>query len=381
MVPVGLGQSARLLELWGDLRPTALFSTLTYPLYLAETAQEERARPARARPAEADRRGRARRPARGHAQAPGGALGRDDARHLRALGRLGHVRRRVRGGRRPPLLRPGRRPRRADRPGLGRAGGDRAGGDRRAGLHAPRARGDAGAALPLARPRGDPRRRVPLRAHRLPLPRRRAGATTCSGCAASTSSPARWRGSCASTGSTASPSSSTPSRWSPRSRSSSRASTAGRRSWPRRSRRASASPASIRAADAAAHRGEGEASVPPLRRGRAAVSVARLRLAPQSPRALEAVKELPVPARPPALVAREGAAVWIRWSRPGAAERLGRRDPGRARRGARRGGRDRRARDRPPRRGRRLLLRRRPARDGDADAGGVGGDADRRSTG
>jgi phenylacetate-CoA ligase len=40
MVPVGLGQSRRLLELWGDLRPTALFSTLTYPLYLAETAQE-----------------------------------------------------------------------------------------------------------------------------------------------------------------------------------------------------------------------------------------------------------------------------------------------------------------------------------------------------
>jgi phenylacetate-CoA ligase len=40
MVPVGLGQSARLLELWDDLRPSALFSTLTYPLYLAETAQE-----------------------------------------------------------------------------------------------------------------------------------------------------------------------------------------------------------------------------------------------------------------------------------------------------------------------------------------------------
>jgi phenylacetate-CoA ligase len=40
MVPVGLGQSARLLELWDGLRPTALFSTLTYPLYLAEQAQE-----------------------------------------------------------------------------------------------------------------------------------------------------------------------------------------------------------------------------------------------------------------------------------------------------------------------------------------------------
>jgi phenylacetate-CoA ligase len=28
------------VELWEDLRPTALFSTLTYPLYLAETAEE-----------------------------------------------------------------------------------------------------------------------------------------------------------------------------------------------------------------------------------------------------------------------------------------------------------------------------------------------------
>jgi phenylacetate-CoA ligase len=40
MVPVGLGQSGRLLELWSDLRPTALFSTITYPVHLAETALE-----------------------------------------------------------------------------------------------------------------------------------------------------------------------------------------------------------------------------------------------------------------------------------------------------------------------------------------------------
>src|SRR4051794_38074764 len=40
MVPVGLGQSARLLELWNDLRPTALFSTITYPVHLAEAALE-----------------------------------------------------------------------------------------------------------------------------------------------------------------------------------------------------------------------------------------------------------------------------------------------------------------------------------------------------
>jgi phenylacetate-CoA ligase len=45
VVPVGLGQSARLLELWHDLRPTALFSTLTYPAYLAEAAVERGVEP------------------------------------------------------------------------------------------------------------------------------------------------------------------------------------------------------------------------------------------------------------------------------------------------------------------------------------------------
>jgi phenylacetate-CoA ligase len=40
MVPVGLGQSERVLELWRTLRPTALFSTITYPLHLAEAAAE-----------------------------------------------------------------------------------------------------------------------------------------------------------------------------------------------------------------------------------------------------------------------------------------------------------------------------------------------------
>jgi phenylacetate-CoA ligase len=45
MVPVGLGQSARVLDLWRDLRPTALFSTITYPLHLAETAAERGVEP------------------------------------------------------------------------------------------------------------------------------------------------------------------------------------------------------------------------------------------------------------------------------------------------------------------------------------------------
>jgi phenylacetate-CoA ligase len=40
MVPVGLGQSGRVLELWRTLRPTVLFSTITYPLHLAEAASE-----------------------------------------------------------------------------------------------------------------------------------------------------------------------------------------------------------------------------------------------------------------------------------------------------------------------------------------------------
>ena len=244
MVPVGLGQSARLLELWDDLRPTALFSTLTYPLYLAETAQEGGLDPRALGLRKLIVAGEPGGQLAGTRHAPGGALGRHHARHLRALRRLGHVRGGVRGARRPPLLRPGRRPRRADRPGVGRAGGDRARGDRRAGLHAPRARGDAGPALPLPRPRGDPRRRVPLRAHRLPLPRggperrhvpgarrQRLPQLARGAAARARARPLRRRARA-------------PSRSSRRSRSSSRASTGGRRSWPRPSRRGSASPAS-----------------------------------------------------------------------------------------------------------------------------------------
>ena len=47
MVPVGLGQSARVLDLWRELRPTALFSTITYPLHLAEVARERELDPRR----------------------------------------------------------------------------------------------------------------------------------------------------------------------------------------------------------------------------------------------------------------------------------------------------------------------------------------------
>ena len=173
MVPVGLGQSKRLLELWDDLRPTALFSTLTYPLYLAETAEEAGVDPR----------------ALGLrklivAGEPGGQL---DGTRRRLEELWGATMRDTYGlsdvwgtfaaecerARRAPLLRAGRRPRRAGRPRVGRAGRDRARGERRARLHAPRARGDAGPAFPLPGSRGDPRGRVPLRPHRLPLPGRR----------------------------------------------------------------------------------------------------------------------------------------------------------------------------------------------------------------
>jgi phenylacetate-CoA ligase len=47
VVPVGLGQSSRLVDVWGELRPTAVFSTITYPLYLAETVRERGGDPGR----------------------------------------------------------------------------------------------------------------------------------------------------------------------------------------------------------------------------------------------------------------------------------------------------------------------------------------------
>jgi phenylacetate-CoA ligase len=40
VVPVGLGQTSRLLDTWNEVKPSALFSTVTYPLYLAEHAVE-----------------------------------------------------------------------------------------------------------------------------------------------------------------------------------------------------------------------------------------------------------------------------------------------------------------------------------------------------
>ena len=93
MVPVGLGQSAG-LELWRELRPTALFSTITYPLHLAEVAEE------RNDPRDL---GLSKLIVTGE---PGGQIATrrrlEDLwgarrRHLRALRRLGNLRGRVRG--------------------------------------------------------------------------------------------------------------------------------------------------------------------------------------------------------------------------------------------------------------------------------------------
>ena len=247
-----------------------------------------RARPAGARPAEADRGRRAGRSARGHAAAPGGAVGSDDAGHLRPLGRLGHVRRRVRRARRAPFLGPGRRPRGAGGRGIRGAGGDRARRDRRARLHAPGARGDPGAALPLPRPGRDPRRRVPLRPHRLPLPGRRPQRRHVQG-AWRQRLPQLARGAAPRAGPRPVRHRTRPrSRSSRRSSSSSRAWTAGRRSWRRRSRPVSASRASCtrRRCRAPRRRRSGSTGSTTERSGRE-------------------------PSR-----RAEGAAVWIRWSRP-----------------------------------------------------------------
>ncbi len=40
MVPVGIGQTQRILDLWDDLRPTAIFCTLSYARHLADAVHE-----------------------------------------------------------------------------------------------------------------------------------------------------------------------------------------------------------------------------------------------------------------------------------------------------------------------------------------------------
>ena len=45
VVPVGLGQSERILELWNDLRPTGLYSTPSYARHLAEIARRQGVEP------------------------------------------------------------------------------------------------------------------------------------------------------------------------------------------------------------------------------------------------------------------------------------------------------------------------------------------------
>jgi phenylacetate-CoA ligase len=46
MVPVGIGQTERMLDLWGDLRPSAMFSTPSYASHLAAAARRRGLSPA-----------------------------------------------------------------------------------------------------------------------------------------------------------------------------------------------------------------------------------------------------------------------------------------------------------------------------------------------
>ena len=75
VVPVGVGQSQRLLDLIPRLGITAIFGTLSFPAYLAAKAREAGPRPRRARPAPHRHRRRARRRPRRRARRDRAARG------------------------------------------------------------------------------------------------------------------------------------------------------------------------------------------------------------------------------------------------------------------------------------------------------------------
>ena len=115
VVPVGTGQSRRLLELIPRLGITAIFGTLSFPAYLAARAREARPGPARARPPPHRHRGRAgRRPRSRCAPRSRRAWGATVADTLRDERRLVDDGGRVRPGRGPA---PDRRRARAARAG------------------------------------------------------------------------------------------------------------------------------------------------------------------------------------------------------------------------------------------------------------------------
>ena len=83
VVPVGVGQSRRLLELIPRLGITAIFGTLSFPAYLAAPRPRGGARPGRARPAPHRHRGRARRRPRRRPRRDRAGVGRQRRRHVR----------------------------------------------------------------------------------------------------------------------------------------------------------------------------------------------------------------------------------------------------------------------------------------------------------
>ena len=83
VVPVGTGQSRRLLELIPRLGITAIFGTLSFPAYLAARAREAGRGPGRARPAPHRDGRRARCGARGGARRDREGVGSERGRHVR----------------------------------------------------------------------------------------------------------------------------------------------------------------------------------------------------------------------------------------------------------------------------------------------------------
>ena len=98
VVPVGIGQSRRLLDLIPRLGITALFGTLSFPAYLAGRAREAGDRAARAGAAPHRHRGRAGRGPVRPARRDRARLGRQRGRHVRDERCLVHDGRSLRRG-------------------------------------------------------------------------------------------------------------------------------------------------------------------------------------------------------------------------------------------------------------------------------------------
>ena len=182
VVPVGIGQSRRLLELIPRLGITAIFGTLSFPAYLAARARELGMEPRSLgirHIVTAGEPGAGLAAVRSEIEEAWGASVVDTFGMSDVWSTMGGACERGRG---PPPDRGGPRRARARGPRQRRAGPARGRRDRRVRLDAPAARGLPPAALPLGRPR--PRVDVAVRVR--PDARRAsastAGATTCCAC-------------------------------------------------------------------------------------------------------------------------------------------------------------------------------------------------------